>query len=125
MSGPTARNLATCKIAKGPFKPHHRRCNWCAKKLPKRKKKWCSVFCSRAYNINHHWAAARSAAKKRDGYKCTQCGAKEKLEVNHIDPCLGKHQQDGCWHHQQNLETLCHSCHVGVTRKQREEGKLP
>lgn len=125
MAGPTARNLVLCKIAKGPFKPHHRRCNWCAKKLPKRKQKWCSIACSRAYHNNHHWNSARKLAKIRDGYKCVKCGDTKALEVNHIDPCLGKHNEDGCWHHVSGLETLCHDCHLRVTKQQRADGLLP
>lgn len=122
---PTAFDLIACKIASGPYKPHHRRCSWCGAKLSKNKKKWCSIKCSTAYRENHHWNAARKAAKKRDGYKCTKCGSTKRLEVNHIEPCLGKHSECGCWHHQDNLETLCNPCHTDITKIQRAEGKIP
>jgi 5-methylcytosine-specific restriction endonuclease McrA len=119
---PTARNLLNCKIAKGPYKKHHRKCEWCGKKLPKRRRRWCSDRCGQSFYNNHHWNAARRAARKRDGYKCVQCGSKEHLEVNHIVPCLGKHHEAGCWHHLSNLETLCHEHHVVVTRQQKAAG---
>jgi 5-methylcytosine-specific restriction endonuclease McrA len=67
---------------------------------------------------------ARKVAKRRDKYRCVKCGSKQKLEVNHIKPCLGKHGKKGCWHHISNLETLCHECHLVVTSEQRKSGKL-
>jgi len=42
-------------------------------------------------------------------------------EVNHIDPRVGEGYGFGCWNHQDNLETLCHSCHVKVTKLQRHD----
>jgi hypothetical protein len=45
--------------------------------------------------------------------------ADHELEVNHIEPRHGRGYQAGCWNHQANLETLCHRCHVAVTRLQR------
>lgn len=41
------------------------------------------------------------------------------LEVNHIEPRRGAGYGFGCWNHQDNLETLCHGCHVEVTTAQR------
>ena len=43
------------------------------------------------------------------------------LEVNHIDPLVGKGYQNSCRHHLDGLETLCHPCHVGVTTQQRRD----
>lgn len=42
------------------------------------------------------------------------------LEVNHIEPRNGRGYDWGCAHHTENLETLCHSCHVAETRRQAE-----
>lgn len=40
------------------------------------------------------------------------------LEVNHIVPRLGAGYHEGCHHHLDLLETLCHTCHVRVTSEQ-------
>ncbi|HEX9995161.1 MAG TPA: hypothetical protein VGB14_19715 [Acidimicrobiales bacterium] len=40
------------------------------------------------------------------------------LEVNHINPVLGRHAVVGCHHHLDGLETLCHRCHVEETARQ-------
>lgn len=47
------------------------------------------------------------------------------LEVNHIDPRRGAGYANGCWHHLDGLETLCHDCHQIVTAAQRAEGAPP
>lgn len=41
------------------------------------------------------------------------------LEVNHVRPRRGKGYGSGCHHHLENLEVLCHQCHVDVTVAQR------
>lgn len=41
-----------------------------------------------------------------------------RLEVNHIDPRRGGGYGPGCWNHLDNLETLCHRCHLDVTAEQ-------
>jgi hypothetical protein len=35
----------------------------------------------------------------------------ERLEVNHVVPCGGRHRSLDCSHHLGNLETLCVACH--------------
>ncbi|MCU1454052.1 MAG: 67, gp67 [Acidimicrobiales bacterium] len=44
------------------------------------------------------------------------------LEVNHVEPRLGRGYQAGCHHHLDGLETLCHRCHVQVTSAQHALG---
>lgn len=43
------------------------------------------------------------------------------LEVNHIDPRVGRGYGWGCHNHLSNLETLCHGCHVAETKRQAAE----
>lgn len=65
-------------------------------------------------------------AKKRVmTYRCERCGTHtDTVEVNHIEPCLGKHGIWGCHHHQSNLEVLCVPCHRETTATQRAAGQL-
>lgn len=121
-------------------------CAACGDTLTGRKKRWCGNGCEEMFWRNHYWNTARAAALTRDGFRCTKCNweslrctslangqkffwakgrllvvpdADNWLEVNHITPRLGQGYGTGCWHHQANLETLCHLCHVKVTRQQR------
>lgn len=43
------------------------------------------------------------------------------IEVNHIEPRRGRGYGWGCHNHLTNLETLCHDCHVVVTRQERAQ----
>lgn len=99
------------------------RCNWCANELPARRRRWCSDACAQKFQINHWWPSARRSVRRRDRYACRRCGRKRRdkirLEVNHIEPALGRHSEVSCAHHLTNLETLCHECHRGVTSAQR------
>ena len=61
------------------------------------------------------WIDKRERIKKRDGYTCTKCGCKDKLQVHHTYYLRGKmpwQVPDDC------LITLCRSCH-----KKEHEGK--
>ncbi len=113
-----------CKLAAGPWPKGIRKCHWCGNKLVGRRRKWCSDQCSKIWWNNHIYSAARKCAKRRDHYKCVKCGSKYKLEVNHIKPCLGAHGRRSCKHHIENLETLCHDCHLEVTQQQRLSGQF-
>ena len=58
------------------------------------------------------WAVVRLEAKRRDGWKCCDCGARGRLEVHHIKrvkffPLLA--------YVLDNLKTLCGRCHAKVT----------
>jgi len=101
------------------------RCRWCDAELTGRRTVWCSDACSMQYATNHYWSLAKPAALKRDGKRCIQCARgwpDVTLEVNHIIPILGKHSQSGCWHHVEDLETLCREHHLEATAKQRTMG---
>lgn len=88
---------------------------------------------------NHDWRSARYAVLKRDGHACVVCGEhrdgekarayekrtrKSYLEVNHIVPVNGKRKGWDCQNHLDNLETLCHTCHLAVTRQQWQAGDI-
>ena len=132
--------LAVCTLAQS----EPGACRWCGDALPKLRRTWCSDRCGTAFWKNHWWTLARSAAKRRDKYRCKECGQAlpkrpariafrteiaykaamrtwrsrrkvERLEVNHVIPCLGKHMVLSCLHHLDNLETLCVACHKGHT----------
>lgn len=48
----------------------------------------------------------RNAILKRDGWRCQNCGARDRLDVHHIIP-----RARGGADHERNLITLCRSCH--------------
>lgn len=100
-------------------------CVGCGTALTGRKRVWCSRDCEYRWVNQHYWSAARAAAKRRDGQKCVRegCGATTGLEVNHIEPRVGRGYGWGCWNHLSNLETLCHEHHLAVTAEQRAARK--
>lgn len=78
--------------------------------------------CRLRYLRNHDWGFARAEALRRAGGKCGADPAHHgALEVNHIAPRRGRGYRLGCWHHQENLQVLCHECHLKVTAEQRAE----
>lgn len=59
------------------------------------------------------WAGLRLEAKRRDGWKCVQCNARGRLEVDHIKP-LRTHPELAF--DLTNLQSLCGRCHARKTR---------
>jgi 5-methylcytosine-specific restriction enzyme A len=59
------------------------------------------------------WKGLRYQAKRRDGWQCVQCGAKGRLEVDHIKPVRTNPELA---YDLNNLQTLCVSCHTRKTR---------
>jgi 5-methylcytosine-specific restriction endonuclease McrA len=104
-------------------------CQWCAVELIVGGKRtvWCSSKCRLTWERNHLWNRARSAARRRDKYACKVCGKSKaeghKIEVNHIEPLVGRGYHYGCVHHQNNLETLCKEHHQEKTNEQRQNRK--
>lgn len=98
-------------------------CQICANPLKGKRRVFCSDKCRRWFASNHVWRFARRLSRQRAKYVCSvvDCttGREGKLEVNHIVPRDGGGYGVGCWHHQSNLELLCHDHHVAVTAKQR------
>lgn len=96
-------------------------CDRCGAPLAGRQARWCSARCKERNLAEHRWTQARAARKRRDRYRCVRTGCptpRISLEVNHIEPRNGGGYGMGCWHHQDNLETLCHAHHVETTNAQ-------
>ncbi|MSQ32317.1 MAG: HNH endonuclease [Dehalococcoidia bacterium] len=110
----------------------------CDKPLKGRQTRWCSQKCANAFLNQHQWSRAQLVALKRDKYTCQMCGSSigkqadrrgrmywrrrnHGMEVNHIAPLNGRGYHIGCSHHLDNLQTLCHDCHLTVTLEQRSE----
>ena len=59
------------------------------------------------------WKALRFMARRRDGFACVECGAKGRLEVDHIKP-IRTHPELSL--ELANLQCLCTACHTRKTR---------
>lgn len=75
---------------------------------------------SRLATNNRRWPALRLAAKRRDDYRCVKCGARGRLEVDHIEPV--RLRPDLAFS-LENLQSLCPSCHARKTNE--EMGRKP
>ena len=54
----------------------------------------------------------RLLAFERDGWKCTRCGSREKLQAHHVTPIpVGTVFDPTVVHRVENLRTLCATCH--------------
>ncbi|MEO8163432.1 MAG: hypothetical protein ABI590_06585 [Ilumatobacteraceae bacterium] len=105
------------------------RCQWCDEPLSGvRRRTWCSEKCGRAWQREHIWRFARSAAKRKARFRCTRMGCpalRRDCEVNHLEPRNGKGYGPGCHHHllpdrdgRGGLEVLCHVHHAQLTAAQ-------
>ncbi|MEM1396049.1 MAG: HNH endonuclease [Pseudomonadota bacterium] len=68
---------------------------------------------SNAVTRTKRWKALRLEALRRDGFQCVQCGARGRLEVDHIKPVRTHPELSFV---PDNLQTLCPSCHTRKTR---------
>lgn len=59
------------------------------------------------------WKALRMQALDRDGWQCVQCGARHRLEVDHIEPVRNRPDLSFAL---SNLQCLCGRCHARKTR---------
>ena len=62
---------------------------------------------------SRRWNALRLEALRRDNWQCVQCGARGRLEVDHIRP-VRTHPQLA--YDLANVQCLCPSCHSRKTR---------
>lgn len=98
-------------------------CVICGGGLPGRKRAWCSDTCVDLYLDNHDWGRASWVAKVRAGHQCQRCGARGRMETNHIVPVNGGYRGAHSAH-QDGLEVLCHDCHGQATARQRDAGLI-
>ena len=59
------------------------------------------------------WATLRLRAKRRDGWACVQCGARGRLEVDHVKPIRDR---PDLALELANVQTLCPRHHAQKTR---------
>lgn len=64
-----------------------------------------------------HWARTRRTVFQRDGWRCIKCGLAGRLECDHIVALEDDPEQD--WYAVEGCQTLCRSCHVTKTRRER------
>lgn len=102
------------------------RCRWCDRPVPGITDRFCGRTCRHLAEANHYFDKARPFVLIRDGYTCAGCGTENDPQVNHVDPCLGRHREAGCWHHVDGLNVLCgpagNGCHQAETNRQRAAG---
>ena len=59
------------------------------------------------------WKGLRLQALRRDGWQCVSCGARGRLEVDHVVPVRDAPERA---FDLENLQCLCASCHTRKTR---------
>ena len=105
----------------------NRICLNCKMILEGRKIIFCSGSCRAKYVKKKivFWQELRFEVFKRDDYRCQDCGCnvsdepnanlRERAECDHIIPIF----QNGKALDKNNLQTLCHKCHLDKTRREK------
>ncbi|RVH03044.1 HNH endonuclease [Sinorhizobium meliloti] len=62
------------------------------------------------------WQALRLEAKRRDDFKCTECGSRGRLEVHHVIPVRQAPERA---YDLGNVTCLCPTCHTKQTNAER------
>lgn len=70
---------------------------------------------SRPVIQSKRWPALRLAVLRRDGFRCVACGARGRLEVDHVQP-VRTHPERAF--DLNNLQALCGRCHGAKTRSE-------
>ena len=65
--------------------------------------------------LGYRWRMLRRQVLHRDGYACVRCGARRRLEVDHVVSV-----ESGGTDDPENLQTLCRSCHITKSRNEAE-----
>lgn len=63
------------------------------------------------------WRKLRVKILERDGYRCCSCGGVGRFEVDHVKP-TGPKEVGEAFFNEDNLQTLCKSCHSQKTRRE-------
>jgi hypothetical protein len=61
----------------------------------------------------------RIQAFERDGWKCTRCGSREKLQAHHLEPIPKGGFDPIITHRTENLQTLCSVCHLKLPKQDK------
>lgn len=67
------------------------------------------------------WKAVRLQVKRRDGWKCVECGERSRIEVDHIKPIRDAPELA---FEITNLQCLCIRCHARKTRLEIGLGRV-
>ncbi len=62
------------------------------------------------------WRVVRLQALDRDGWACTSCGRRGRLEVDHKTAL----EDGGDLYDLDNLQALCRSCHFSKSRREQQ-----
>lgn len=68
---------------------------------------------SKRVTSTRRWQVLRMAILERDGFRCRQCGARGRLEVDHVKPVRS---HPALSYDPANLQALCGPCHTKKTR---------
>ncbi len=68
---------------------------------------------SKRVTSTRRWQVLRMATLERDGYRCVICGARGRLDVDHVKP-VRTHPELGF--DPDNVQSLCTTCHTRKTR---------
>jgi 5-methylcytosine-specific restriction protein A len=74
----------------------------------------------RPYYSSKRWARVRFLALRRDGFACVKCGARGRLECDHI---ISIRKAPERVYDLTNLQSLCRDCHARKTED--ELGRAP
>ncbi len=146
--------VPTCQTYRADCRTHRDGCRNCGSPVPNHRAYCSNCICDGGrdtFEREHFWSSASAFALLmaspfgpateflRQPWIgdpiCSKCGkacgtltyARE-AEVNHIVPLLRqKHRvyYFGCFNHQDNLEVVCHDCHVVITTEQRRSRRPP
>ena len=68
---------------------------------------------SKRVTATRRWQVLRHQVLERDGWKCRCCGARQRLEVDHVKPVRTAPEKA---FDPRNLQVLCGPCHTKKTR---------